>query len=213
MNSKLKLRLSVLCSVLTFALLIPVQTVSDLKLLLLERFVSGGGWFQMIIISSYAGVLYYKMSEPSESGKWRRISWLLFSIIFFSQAIIGISGADKFLMTGKLHFPIPGFIVGGALYRMQLSFMPIFFITTIILSGPAWCSHICYFGAFDNWIASKRKSKRLKNIWIYKIMILVLMISVPLILRYYDINIIYVIILSSIFGISGLFIIYYNLNC
>ena len=74
-------------------------------------------------------------------------AWLLFSIVFFGQLALGIFADPIFLMTGKLHLPIPAVILAGPLYRFEGLFMPILFISTLLLSGPAWCSQLCYFGA------------------------------------------------------------------
>lgn len=70
-----------------------------------------------------------------------------------------------FYMGGKLHLPIPAMILSGPLYRAELSFMNILFISTIVLSGPAWCSYLCYFGASDNYsvAAKSRAIKTLKT--------------------------------------------------
>ena len=54
-------------------------------------------------------------------------------------------------MTGKLHLPVPMMILAGPIYRGHTSVMSILFLSTLILSGPAWCSHLCYFGAIDNY--------------------------------------------------------------
>ncbi|HDJ22855.1 MAG TPA: 4Fe-4S binding protein [Candidatus Aminicenantes bacterium] len=63
-----------------------------------------------------------------------------------------------FLMTGKLHLPVPALILAGPIYRGTLSFMLILFLVTIVLVGPAWCSHLCYVGAWDD-IACRRKRR------------------------------------------------------
>jgi polyferredoxin len=34
--------------------------------------------------------------------------------------------------------------------------MTFLFLSTIILTGPAWCSHLCYFGGIDNLVAGKK---------------------------------------------------------
>ncbi len=59
-------------------------------------------------------------------------------------------------MSGKLHLPIPMMILGGPVYRMQLSFMSFLFLSTLVLTGPAWCSHLCYFGPWINWLRMRR---------------------------------------------------------
>ena len=67
-------------------------------------------------------------------------------------------------MTGKLHLPVPAIILAGPIYRLEGLFMPILFLSTLLLSGPAWCSQLCYFGAFDAWSA---KGKTEKNVFRY----------------------------------------------
>lgn len=60
----------------------------------------------------------------------------------------------------KLHLPIPAVILAGPLYRFDGLFMPILFISTLLLSGPAWCSQLCYFGAFDAWSARGKLERK-----------------------------------------------------
>lgn len=140
---------SIITATLTFVLLSVVQLIVKPPLLLGERLLEGGGWIQIAVAAIFAGWLYLKMSPRATRGLWRRRIWLIFSIIFFGQLLLGITADTLFLMSGKLHFPIPGLIPVGAIYRWQLSFMPILFLITILLSGGAWCSQLCYFGAFD----------------------------------------------------------------
>ena len=79
---------------------------------------------------------------------------------FFGQLALGIFADPIFLMTGKLHLPIPAVILAGPLYRFEGLFMPILFISTLLLSGPAWCSQLCYFGAFDAWSARGKLERK-----------------------------------------------------
>ena len=51
------------------------------------------------------------------------------------------------------HTGRPDLPVGGIVYA-----------DTLLLSGPAWCSQLCYFGAFDAWSA---KGKTEKNVFRY----------------------------------------------
>ena len=133
------------------------QVVPKHPLLLMERLFPYGGWVQILIASIYGGILYYKMQDRKQRPVWRKRAWLLFSIFFFLQLFIGIVVDNIFLMTGKLHLPIPALILAGPVYRLEGLFMPILFFSTLLLSGPAWCSQLCYFGAWDAWIAGKGK--------------------------------------------------------
>ena len=110
----------------------------------------------------------------------------------------------------KLHFPIPALIVAGPVYRGHISFMPVLFLSTIILSGPAWCSQLCYFGAIDNLIAAKGKPKRqaisLRNPLKHTFLFLVIVIAI--IFRVAEIEATIVLVFAAIFGVAGLLIIF-----
>ena len=155
-----KYRLPVAVFILTFILLAFVQVKVERPMILAERFIKGGGWAEIFLISIYGAFVIYKMQDPVNVPEWRKITWTIFSVVFFSQLIIGLSGFEKFLMTGKLHLPIPMMIIAGPIYRGQLSVMTILFLSTVILTGPAWCSQLCYFGAFDNLAAGGKHQGR-----------------------------------------------------
>ena len=119
-----------------------VQVMPKNPLLIGERLFPYGGWIQVILAMLYGGWLCYKMQDRQERPKWRKRAWLLFSIVFFGQRALGVFADPIFLMTGKLHLPIPAVILAGPLYRFDGLFMPILFISTLLLSGPAWCRGI-----------------------------------------------------------------------
>ncbi|MBK9389736.1 MAG: 4Fe-4S binding protein [Bacteroidetes bacterium] len=179
MNTRFRLPSAVF--LLTFLLLAIVQVKADRPMLLAERFIEGAGWIEISIISLYGAFVAFKMQDPVNVPHWRKVTWTIFSVVFFSQLIIGLSGFEKFLMTGKLHLPIPMMILGGPIYRGQLSVMTILFISTVVLTGPAWCSHLCYFGAFDNMASSGKTSREvLKHKAAIKSTVLILVIGMAL---------------------------------
>jgi len=200
-----KFTLSFAVFIFVLLLLSMVQLKMKVPVLILERFIHGAGWLEAGIISLYAAFVAYKMQDPINVPRWRRITWITFSIVFFAQLILGLSGFEKFLMTGRLHLPIPMMILGGPLYRGQTSVMTILFLSTIILSGPAWCSHLCYFGAFDG-LASRGKSKRgaLKNKIAIKSTILFLIIAAVILLRWFNVPVLWATLLAVAFGIGGI---------
>jgi polyferredoxin len=176
-------------------------------IILAERFVEGAGWIEIFLIASYGAFVAFKMQNPINVPKWRGITWTIFSIVFFMQLILGLAGHEKFLMTGKLHLPIPMMILAGPIYRGHLSVMTILFLSTIILTGPAWCSHLCYFGAFDN-IASrgKRFKGNLKNKTGIKFSFILLVIFFTLIFRWINLPVLIATIAGIIFGLAGIVI-------
>ena len=134
----------------TAALLVPVLLFAPDTGLLAERFLLASGWWESFILAIYAGWLSDRLRDPKQIRHLRPKVWLIFSIIFFIQFILGVVGVEKFLMTGKLHIPVPAVIVAGPLFRAGGFFMAILFSCSVLLVGPAWCSWLCYFGAWDD---------------------------------------------------------------
>lgn len=200
-----KYRVPSIVFILVFLLLAVVQIKVSTPMLLAERFLPGSGWAEILLAALYGSFVAYRMQDPVMAPKWRRITWTLFSIVFFSQLIIGLSGAEKFLMTGKLHLPVPMMILAGPVYRGELSVMTILFLSTVILTGPAWCSQLCYFGAFDN-LASGGKTTPgvLKFKTAIKSTILLLVITMAIILRWLNVNMLVSTTIAASFGIAGI---------
>jgi polyferredoxin len=213
MNIK-QYKLSVCVFILTFILLAFVQVKVERPMILAERFFKGSGWVEIFLISCYGAFIVNKLKDPLNVPLWRRITWTTFSLVFFTQLIIGLLGYDKFLMTGKLHLPIPMMILAGPIYRGQLSVMTILFISTVILTGPAWCSQLCYFGAFDNLSSTGKTSKEiLKHKGAIKSTVLIMVIAVAIILRLLKADMLVSTLIAVAFGAGGISImILYSLN-
>jgi polyferredoxin len=148
---------AVAAALLTAGLLSVVQAKVERPMLLAERFLSGAGWAEVALLALYAGWVTHHVLDVRRSALWRRRIWGLFSIVFFLQLVIGLAGLEDFLMTGALHIPVPAMIVAGPVYRGAGFFMPILFTVTVLLVGPAWCSYLCYIGAWDSGFAHLRK--------------------------------------------------------
>ena len=118
--------------------------------LLADRYLPGWGWAEIFVLSFYAQWLGGLMLRPKGHRTWRPRIWGLFSVVFFLQLSFGLFGMDQMLMTGDLHLPVPALILGGPVFRGGGFFMLILFFATVLLVGPAWCSHLCYIGAWDD---------------------------------------------------------------
>ena len=184
--------LSIGVAIIIIFILGMMKIMMDSPMLMFDRFVDGAGWVQILLLAGYGAFLVRKMSDPTQSGVWRQRSWLFFSIVFFSQFLLGLIADPRFLMSGNLHLPAPFMIIAGPVYRGQMTIMPILLISSIILSGPAWCSHYCYFGAWDG-LAARRKNKDIKlnrnqrvpirNKWLWKWSFLVLVMVAAITFR------------------------------
>lgn len=201
-------RLPATVFLLVLLLLVPVQLKVERPMLLLERFVSGGGWAQILLIAAYGALVAYKMQDPRKVQSWRKYTWFAFSVVFFTQLALGLVGFESFLMSGKLHLPIPMMIVAGPIYRGHTSVMTILFLSTVVLSGPAWCSHLCYFGAIDS-LASGRKTRPgpIRNKWALKSTVLFLVVAGALLMRWMEVSVITATWVALGFGLTGLGII------
>jgi polyferredoxin len=193
-------------AVLTVLILLPVQLMVDPPGLLLERFVVGGGWLQLVLLALYAAWLTGKMLDVRVTHVWRRRMWRLFSLVFFAQLALGLLGLETFLMTGKLHLPVPALIAAGPLYRGGGLFMPILFTATVLLVGSAWCSHLCYIGAWDDVAATRRRRaaalpRRRRGV---QVALLALVVSVALGLRWAGVPGSVALLPAAAFGLVGL---------
>jgi ferredoxin-type protein NapH len=198
-------KLPVSVFIFTFLLMAMVQLHVKNPIILLERFVRGAGWVEITVLAFYGALVAWKMQDPMRVPAWRRLTWTIFSAVFFGQLIIGLLGSDKFLMTGKLHLPIPTMILAGPLYRGHLSVMTILFLSTVILTGPAWCSQLCYFGALDS-LASKGKTgkEKIKNKKAIKTTILLLVIGTTILLRWFNFSMLMATLTAIAFGVTGM---------
>ncbi len=193
----------------TGLLLIFVQIKVPLTMLLAERFWPTAGWMEIFVLAIYAAFIVEKMLDKAKTARWRKRIWLLFSSVFFAQLIFGLLGFDKFLMTGRLHLPVPAMILAGPIFRGDHFFMPILFVSTVLLVGPAWCSHLCYIGAWDNAAAhTKRKPQKLPG-WTSpaRWIILVLIIAAAVVLRWAGVSSIAATVIGLVFGLGGVAVI------
>ena len=136
--------------VLAAGLLAVARAKASVPLLLADRFLPGSGWLEMLALGLYAAWLAGAFADPVRHRRLRPKVWALFSAVFFGQLILGLLGLQDFLMTGRLHLPVPALIAAGPLFRGGGLFMAILFSSTVLLVGPAWCSHLCYIGAWDD---------------------------------------------------------------
>ena len=174
---------------LTFLLFGVVQTRAPLPAVLLERFLPGGGWLEGFWLAVYAGWLADAMLERGRALKLRPRIWMLFSIVFFAQLAVGLAGAERFLMTGSLHLPVPALIMASPLFRGDGFFMLSLFAATVLFVGPAWCSHLCYIGAWDDVASRMNGGPRPLPAWgrTLRFGTLVGVIAAALILRWADV--------------------------
>ncbi|HEY9069880.1 MAG TPA: 4Fe-4S binding protein [Candidatus Ozemobacteraceae bacterium] len=131
-----------------------------MPLLLADRFLPGAGILEILLLASYGTWIHGLLQDPRRSSVIRSRIWGLFSVVFFAQLALGLAGFERFLMTGALHLPVPALIVGGPLYRGEGLFMLILYGATLLMAGSAWCSHLCYIGAWDHACAGSANAVR-----------------------------------------------------
>ncbi len=112
------------------------------------------------------------------------------------------------LMTGTLHLPVPALIAAGPVFRGEGFFMIILFSVTLLLVGSAWCSHLCYIGAWDD-AMSRMGGRPVPNAKIRRWSILgrsamlILVVCMALLLRYAGVSGLSAVMLAAVFGLLG----------
>lgn len=154
---------------LTVGLLAVCRAKVPFPILLPDRFLPGAGWPLVLALGAYAAWLVRALLAPGGgAGRWGRLrlrAWGLFSTLFFAQLLLGLAGAERLLMTGTLHLPVPALIAAGPVFRGGGLFMAGLFLATVAVVGPAWCSWLCYIGAWDGAAAARHKGPRLLPPW------------------------------------------------
>ena len=197
---------SFLAFLLTTILLMIVHFQVHPPILLLERFLPGSYGIEIFALSLYAAFITEKMLDAKKVPKIRGLIWTFFSVVFFTQFILGVMGFEKFLMTGKLHLPIPAMILAGPLFRGHGLFMLILFVSTVILAGSAWCSHLCYIGSWDNSASRSLKRPRSLPAWwrSARYSILILVVFSAFLFRLLGMNPITATGIAIVYGLLGL---------
>jgi NAD-dependent dihydropyrimidine dehydrogenase PreA subunit len=177
-------------------------------LLLGERFLSGSAYFWICLFALYGATVCGWLLRDTR-GQVRGRIWTLFSAVFFGQLLIGLAGWGIFLMTGKLHLPVPALILAGPLYRGEGLFMPILLGVSLLLVGPAWCSYLCYIGAWDDRLARLAPGRPAPlPAWAPRLRagLLAATLLVPLALRFLDAPWTWALGLAALFGIVGVLV-------
>jgi len=176
-------------------------------ILLADRFFPGWGTLEITGLGLYAAWLTGRMIDAPRTGPIRSRYWAAFSLVFFGQLALGLAGETIFLMTGALHLPVPALIVAGPLYRGGGYFMPILYLSTLLLAGPGWCSHLCYIGAADDACArfGRKTPKRLpgKLGW-WRLATLTLAVGGALGMRWAGVSTLTAVWAAAAFGLVGL---------
>ncbi|TIH16563.1 4Fe-4S binding protein [Marinifilum sp. JC120] len=195
---------------LTAILLEITRSKVSFPILLADRFFPGWGRAEIFLLALYASWLGGRMFSPEGAKAMRPRIWALFSLVFFGQLALGLAGIEQFLMSGKLHLPVPALIAAGPVFRGSGFFMPILFTVSVFLVGPAWCSHLCYIGAWDDQcsrIGHLKPSKNFKSrlIWL-RLALLVLVIGAAWAMRAAGVSTVIAVWCAALFGLLGIMI-------
>lgn len=192
---------------LTAGLLTLARAKVSFPILLADRFFPGWGPLEITILAGYAAWLVGRMLDAPRTGPLRSRYWAAFSLIFFGQLALGLAGETVFLMTGALHLPVPALIAAGPAFRGGGYFMPILYLSTVLLVGPGWCSHLCYIGAADDACArlGRKTPKRLSGqLGWWRLATLVLTVGGALGMRFLGVPTLTAVWAAAVFGLVGL---------
>ncbi len=152
------------------------------ELFLAERLAPGFGIFQVACAGIWGALVCGLLLDRRRAPRIRLRIWRLFSLVFFGQFALAALGCSIFYMTGEPHIPVPGVLVGGAIYRGAAGFMLFLFLASVLLVGSAWCSHLCYLGGLDS-LPSSRAGTSLRHPLRWRAVVLLLVCVGALLLR------------------------------
>lgn len=132
-------------------------------MLVLNRFFPGSAALEAILLAVYAAFLTERMSDVRRTMFWRSASWIAYTVWFFLQLGLGMLAESRFLLTGAIHIPVPALIISQPIFEMRLTFMIFLVLGAVFITGPAWCSHLCYLGGVDNLFSRMRPLPRSAN--------------------------------------------------
>lgn len=192
----------------TAGLLLLAEAKSPITLLLLERLAPVWGGLEVLLLSLYAAWITGLMLDAANTAVVRGRIWGLFSLIFFMQFGLGLIGVPHMLMTGELHIPVPALIAAGPVFRGEGFFMLFLFGASVLLLGPAWCSHLCYIGAWDHWAANaqSRTPQLSQGAKYIRAGFLALVLAAALLLRHSGFSVLAAVLSAVIFGLAGVWI-------
>lgn len=197
---------------LTLLLLLVARDKAPFAILLADRFAPGWGVFQAGLHALYAAWLAGALLDPARHRRLRPWLWGGFSVVFFGQLALGLAGVERLLMTGQLHLPVPALMLGGPLYRGHGFFMPILFGVTLLLVGPAWCSHLCYIGAWDDGasrLEGRKPQQPTRTPWRGRLLTLLLTVLLALGLRLAGVGTLWALLVAGGFGLLGVGVMLY----
>ena len=99
---------SILTGAVTLCLLTVVKLKAPYQMLIADRFLPGSGWAEIAALGVYGFFVAQALQKGTRTASVRLKIWLTFSIVFFTQFILGIAGIDSFLMTGASARTGPG---------------------------------------------------------------------------------------------------------
>ena len=187
--------------------------MSSLPVLLADRFLPGSGPLEIFALAWYAAWACGLLAQTRDTARLRLKFWLGFSLVFFGQLGLGLLADQRFLMTGRLHLPVPALIAAGPLFRGEGLFMPILFAASTLVLGSAWCSWLCYVGAWDGACAARARtgaaeraaaSARIRP-WtvLGRAATLVLAIAAAVLLRAFGVPGYHAVWAAALFGLAG----------
>ena len=98
---------------------------------------------------------------------------------------------------------MPALIAAGPAYRGEGLFMLGLFLSTVVLVGPAWCSHLCYIGAWDDAMARAKRRPGFRRNDGLRALLALIVIGGAIVLRLAGAGWLLATVLAAAFGLAG----------
>ena len=177
----------------------------DNPMLLLERFVreeDGLKFHHQDYMGPLWPIICRIRVRCSDGGN---IPGLPFRWSFSHNLILGLLGFERFLMTGKLHLPVPMMILAGPIYRGHTSVMSILFVSTVYTLWPGLVQPPLLFRCHRLAAGGKTQSVvPIRNKWALKSTVVLLVVLGAIVLRLMKVPVLTATLVAGGFGVIGL---------
>ncbi|MBU1240185.1 4Fe-4S binding protein [Myxococcota bacterium] len=134
-----------------------VTTLFGTDLLLTRRLgIPHGGLVIAFIFALYGLFLAERMVNARRHATVRRIALRFFSLVFLAQLFLGLFLSSAWLFRGEPSLPHPLFILFSPFDSTKGAHLLFLWAISLVLTGPAFCSHLCWLGTWDHFAAQKK---------------------------------------------------------
>ncbi len=113
-------------------------------------------WILLAAVTLYGALLAERLVNARRHAPIRRLAFRLFSIVFLFQFFWGVFLSSAWLFGGEAALPHPAFLLLAPVGAVKGVHLFALWALSLLVAGPAFCSHLCWLGTWDHFAASRK---------------------------------------------------------